>query len=288
MPDRSTETVLETVLGAYQLRASIGGSFQYCGRWAEHEPEVQRGVFHLIESGDCWVKGPALPTPLQLGKWDLIVFPRGSRHTLCSELDSAPQALDQTTQMLCGELHFQAGARNPVIDALPDSFVVRADEGGEAFRHLASVLSSTTQGAALGRQVILDKLADSLFVIAVCVYVRQSSNRRGLLGALADPRLAQALAAIHSEPGKDWTVESLAQVATMSRTAFATEFSDALGVSPIQYLTEWRIAEARRLLRDRSLSVAAIAEKLGYQSEAAFRRTFKRVAGVGPGQVRRQ
>lgn len=286
MPDRSPETVLEAVLGTYQLRASIGGSFQYCGRWADHEPEVKRGIFHLIESGDCWVKGPVLENPLRLDKGDLIVFPRGSRHTLCSSPESAPA--DSVTNMLCGELHFQSGARHPVLDALPDCFVVRAEEGGENFRHLASMLSSTAQSPALGRQVILDKLADSLFVIAVCSYAQGSNNRRGLLGALADPRLARALAAIHAEPGKDWTVESLAQLAGMSRTAFATEFSEVLGASPIQYLTEWRIAEARRLLRDRSLSVAAIAEKLGYQSEAAFRRTFKRVEGVGPGQVRRQ
>ncbi|HUR40300.1 MAG TPA: AraC family transcriptional regulator [Verrucomicrobiae bacterium] len=93
---------------------------------------------------------------------------------------------------------------------------------------------------------------------------------------------------MHEQPGKDWSVETLADQAGMSRTAFAVAFSEALGASPIQYLTEWRVTEAKRLLADRRQSVAAVAEQLGYQSEAAFRRAFKRVEGVGPGQVRKR
>ncbi len=293
MPDRSPEAVLTSLLGAYQLHAVIVSQPEYCGRWYEAEPATRRGQFHLIDAGRCWVKSPVLPAPVELHKNDLIVFPRGSRHSLCSHLDSSPGkahggSRSDITSMLCGELDFTAGARNPILDALPDCFVVHPQDSGAAFRHLAKVLSSTARESLLGQQVILDKLADSLFVMAVCAYAQQASDRRGLLAALADPKLAKALAAIHAQPGQDWKVEQLARASGMSRTAFAVKFSAMLGVSPYQYLTEWRIAEARRLLRDQRLSVAAVAEQLGYQSEAAFRRTFKRVAGVGPGQIRRR
>lgn len=249
MTERSIESTLESLLNTYQLRASVDDSFLYCGRWAEQESDMPRGVFHLIESGHCWVKAPSLDRPLRLQKDDLIVFPRGSRHTLCSHLEVDSDG-STDTRMLCGELVFQSGARNPVLSALPDCFVVSAAQGGHHFCQLAELLSRIAQGPQLGRQVMLDKLADSLFVIAICTYAQHAQDRRGLLAALTDSRLARALTAIHAEPGQPWTVETLARTAAMSRTAFALEFHAALGITPIQYLTEWRIAESRRLLRD--------------------------------------
>jgi AraC-like DNA-binding protein len=120
----------------------------------------------------------------------------------------------------------------------------------------------------------------------VCSSDLSVANPRGLLAALADPRLSKALAAIHERPGDGWTIQSMAQVAGMSRTAFAERFHETLGQPPIQYLSNWRASEAKRLLRNRRFSVAAIAQQLGYRSEAAFRRFFKRMEGVGPGRVR--
>jgi AraC family transcriptional regulator, activator of mtrCDE len=110
--------------------------------------------------------------------------------------------------------------------------------------------------------------------------------RQGLLAALNDPRLSRALAAMHGDAGRNWTVAELAEVALLSRTAFCEHFSAVLGIPPMQYLTEWRMAEALRLLRDPNHSVGRIAERLGYQTEAAFRRAFKRVQGFAPGKAR--
>ena len=99
-------------------------------------------------------------------------------------------------------------------------------------------------------------------------------------------RLSRALAAVHERPGEDWTIQSMAQRAGMSRTAFAELFTATVGSPPIQYLAQWRATEARRLLKNRRFSVAAVAEMLGYRSEAAFRRFFKRIEGIGPGKAR--
>jgi len=93
---------------------------------------------------------------------------------------------------------------------------------------------------------------------------------------------------MHAKPGHEWTVASLADIANMSRTAFAKHFGDVLGTGPIEYLTQWRMIEAQRLLAEPRMSVALVADRLGYQTESAFRRAFKRVTGVGPGQVRRR
>lgn len=290
MTDRSREAVLQSVLTAHQVRVSILDNARYCGRWYEKEPQTDRGQFHLLGEGECWVVSAALKTPAHLTRGDLVVFPMGSAHVLSAQAPGAKEGAREPgfTSMLCGELDFVGRKRNPVLAALPACFVVRSADGGTAFRHLADVLMQTARGGGLGHQIIMDKLADSLFVMAVCAYAEQSSDKRGLLAAIAHPKLSKALAAMHEQPGKDWSVETLADQAGMSRTAFAVAFSEALGASPIQYLTEWRVTEAKRLLADRRHSVAAVAEQLGYQSEAAFRRAFKRVEGVGPGQVRKR
>lgn len=290
MTERSREAVLQAVLSAHQVRVSIVTNARYCGRWYENEPTTERGQFHLIGDGECWVVSAALRVPVHLTRGDLVVFPMGSAHVLSAQPPGAPAAGPEPgfTTMLCGELDFVGQKRHPVLAALPACFVVHSRDGGQAFRHLAELLMQTAQNRTLGQQLIMDKLADSLFVMAVCAYAEQSADPRGLLAALSDPKLSKALGAMHGEPGRDWSVDSLAAEAGMSRTSFAIAFHEALGVSPIQYLTEWRITEAKRRLADRRVSVAAVAEELGYQSEAAFRRAFKRVEGVGPGVVRRK
>jgi AraC family transcriptional activator of mtrCDE len=287
MTEPPQEDVLTAVLGAHSLRVSIVAVPEYCGSWFEDEPaSPTHGSFHLIDRGNCWVRSPALSEPVQLQQGDLILLPRGSPHTLASAEPPGGEAGAFST-LICGEFEYAGRGRDPVLAALPDVVIVRAEQGGEPFRDLARVLSYTAQHGLPGQRVMLDKLAESLFVMVFCIHAAQAHEPRGLLAALAQPRLARALAAMHADPGRAWRVDQLAAIAAMSRTSFAQTFTDCLGVSPMQYLTDWRIAEAQRLLTDRRISVAAVAEQLGYQSEAAFRRTFKRVAGVGPGQLRR-
>lgn len=289
MTDRSRETVLQSALATHRVQVSILDNASYCGRWYENEPQTARGQFHLIGDGECWAVGAQMSTPAHLRQGDLIVFPHGSAHVLSGQAPGSQDAASESrfTTLLCGELDFGDAARNLVLGALPHCFVVRADDGGEGFRALAGLLIATARGGGLGQQLIMDKLADSLFAMAVLAYAERATDRRGLIAALSDARLSKALAALHAQPGLDWTVDGLARVAGMSRTSFALAFADALGTGPIQYLTAWRVSEAKRLLADRRLSVAAVAEQLGYQSEAAFRRAFKRVEGVGPGQLRK-
>lgn len=286
--DDDRDSVLETVLGAYRMRVEITADVRYCGTWYDQEPATRYGQFHLLTEGECWVSGAALETPVHLHCGDLIVFPAGVRHLLSSDPDAhlPDDAERDDTAMLCGELEFITGTSNPIFSALPAYFVVRADESSAGFRQLAAMLIDTSRDRRWGRQLVQNKLADSLFTMAVCEYVRRAEHPRGLLAALTDARLSRALAAVHERPGEDWTIQSMAQRANMSRTAFAELFTATVGLPPIQYLAHWRATEARRLLKNRRFSVAAIAEMLGYRSEAAFRRFFKRVEGVGPGKVR--
>jgi AraC family transcriptional regulator, activator of mtrCDE len=285
--DASGEMVFASVLRSHQLRASISSNQTYCDNWSETEPPTEHGTFHLIDSGVCWVRSPVLEAPLRLASGDLIVFPGGAGHSLCGTPDGRIAPESRYTSMLCGEFEFAHGKRNVLVDSLPASFVVREAEAGTQFRQLAQLMLQEGRSNSFGSRAVLDKMADTLFVMAVRHYIEHVPERRGLLAALSDPRLVRALEAVHTRPGRDWTVASLAETAHMSRTAFANHFASVLGTGPIEYLTQWRMAEARRLLGDPRMSVAAVAADLGYRTEAAFRRAFKRVTGVGPGEVRR-
>lgn len=284
------EQVLESALNGFQLRVEIVADMRYCGEWREHERPTAQGAFHLIGDGECIVEAPSLKQALTLHSGDLVMFPHGSGHVLRSSpcLPPPVDAEPSYTSLLCGEFVFMIGAQNPVLRALPDCVIVRAREGSESFRQLAALLIDTSQREKLGRQAMLNSLAGSLFILAVCEYATQSGDPRGLFAALADPRLARVIHAIHEQPGADWSMATLASIAGMSRTTFAERFSALVEMPPMQYLTQWRVSQARLMLQNRRLSVAAIAEQLGYKSEPAFRKLFKRIAGIGPGKVRAQ
>ena len=284
MLNRAGEDVLTAVIATYGLRASLSEDAKYCGDWKDIEPASTRAYLHLIDRGRCLMSGPFSKQPVLLESGDFIVLPHGAPHDLCS----CPGAgRDEYTTMLCGNVEFVHGARNPLLKALPELILVRAAEGGERFRHLGQLLCAEIGGGGFGGRAVVDKLADALFIMAVRHYVDSAPEPTGLIAALLDARLCKALSAIHADPGSDWTVAGMAAVAGMSRTAFTLRFGEMLGQSPIQYLTHWRMAQAETLLQDSRQSVRGVAEQLGYQTEAAFRRCFKRIHGYGPGQVRR-
>ena len=149
------------------------------------------------------------------------------------------------------------------------------------------LLLQESRRGGVGHQAVLDKLSDALFVLALREYLRTTQDPRGLIAALTDPRLRRVLAALHREPERNWTLQALARLALMSRTAFAQRFVERVGQAPIQYLAHHRMMLAALWLRDGQSTVKEIAARLGYETEAAFRRAFKRIHGVGPGQVRR-
>jgi len=135
---------------------------------------------------------------------------------------------------------------------------------------------------------VIDQMAFLIFVEVMRQQVQNKTLNTGVLSALFDPKLGRALNAIHQRPETRWTLESLAEEAHMSRSSFADAFSKSTGLSPMKYLTQWRMSEARRLLKTTQLSIAQISEQSGYESEEAFRKAFKKTLGEPPGAVRPQ
>jgi len=294
MTESLQEDLLSTVLSAYQLQAGIYDNPRFCGEWQHNTTGFRRAAFHLIDSGSCWLHTRDDAEPIQMDAGDLVVLPHDGWHMLSAaptldgeEVRRITDGDGPFTTMVCGYFDFRAGQRNPVLDALPEVIVIRRDEGGPAFSVLGQLLLSEASCDDVGTRTVLDKLADTLFVMVVRRYISQSGDQRGVLAGLADARLRRALTVMHREPGNSWTLEALATEAAMSRSAFAQLFAERVGLPPIDYLTRWRMTQAELLLRNPRVSVAQVAGQMGYETEAAFRKAFKRIHGVGPGSVRR-
>ncbi len=297
MSNMPQEDLLSTVLSTYQLRAGVYGHPQFCGAWQISTSGHHRSAFHVVGAGSCWLHMRDGRAPERLDAGDLVVFPHDAWHMLSGTAElhgedniMASEAVGDGpfTTLVCGYFEFEAGDKNPIIDALPEVIVVRRADAGDHLEILSRLLVAEAHAeGGIGTHTVLDKLADALFVMVVRHHIGQLADQRGLLAALADPRLRKALSAMHADPARSWTLESLSQIAGMSRASFVQRFSELVGTTPIDYLTRWRMTRAEMLLRNPQLSVAAIAEQVGYETEASFRKAFKRVHGVGPGSLRR-
>ena len=287
--------MLSSVLRSLRLRAGLFKQGSYCGAWALDSAGVSQTVFHLIGRGQAWLHRKGEREPVVVRGGDLVMLTHGEWHQLSGTpqrqpgMRVDPGGKGPFTTVLCASVEFGAGGVNPIMRALPPAVVVRSeDRDTSAELHaLARLMLVEYEAAAPGRQGVLDRLAEAMFVLILRHQMQHAPQLKGLLGALKDERVARALSALHGAPGNDWQVDTLAREAGMSRTVFAQRFAALLGQSPMQYLAAWRMHLADAMLRERRASVAQIAEQLGYQTESAFRRAFRRVRGVGPGNVRR-
>ncbi|KLJ00147.1 AraC family transcriptional regulator [Luteimonas sp. FCS-9] len=230
------------------------------------------GTLWLVASGTLLAYGDAMSAlPAMCGP-GLLLVPQplpGSR------VEHATGA-----RAFAARLRFEGGADNPLVRALPAALWLPAgDVPGAA--GLFALLFEEAFDARCGRAVLLDRLVEALLVQVLRERMESGALRGGLLAGMAHPRLRRALVALHEAPARDWSLASLAQVAGMSRSAFAQAFREALGQTPGHYLQGWRIALAQRALR-RGRPLKRIAEEVGYGSEAALSRAFKAQAGLSP------
>lgn len=260
--------------------------------------------FHVVTAGRYWLSVPGQP-PRQVSPGELVLVPHGQGHELCSEpgLPAPPVIQDipheyvseryailrhggggVPTSLVCGAVRFDHPTGYGLMARLPRLMAV-ADPALDATLRL---LAAEARELRPGGETVITRLADVLVIQAIRSWLGSDpAARAGWLGALRDPQVGRAVALVHREPARAWTVASLASAVAMSRSAFAARFTELVGEPVMQYVTRWRMHVAVGRLRSGEASVAAVARQLGYQSEAAFSRAFKRIAGVSPGSVRR-
>ncbi|MEL7536468.1 MAG: AraC family transcriptional regulator [Pseudomonadota bacterium] len=297
-PDMTDETdALSSILNRLRLTAGLFTEATFCGAWAVDTSGARMATFHLIQSGDSWLQLDG-EEPRRLRPGDFVLFPRDAKHLITSS-EKLPKsvivneypALEPelpTTEMLCGYFEFRSRMVWPILDSLPEVLVIDLHQSPlNETRALLQLLLNEAKGGQPGRSAVIDLLVEVLFVHALRCHIA-SGTSAGLLKLFAEPRLGSALNCIHAEPGRGWSVASLADVAGMSRASFSQKFKDAVNDTPMNYLGKWRMQVAIEALTTTEQSVAQIADDVGYGSEAAFRHAFRNIVGATPGDVRRQ
>ncbi len=267
-------------------------------------------MFHIIMSGRAVLEVEGAE-PIELEQGSIALVPHGKGHSARSAPDVHAEPLfdipvDQVseryevmhyggggkrTHLLCGLVRFDHVAAAHLIELLPAVIHVDAfdDEDDAWLQSTLRFISREARALRPGGETVLTRLADVLVIQLIRSWIDSTADtEQGWLAALRDSQVGAALTSIHREPARDWTVAALAKQAGMSRSAFSARFSQMVGRTAMRYLTHWRMQLARTELRETSEPLSVLAGRVGYESEAAFCRAFKRTFGVSPGSVRRE
>jgi len=276
--------------------------------------------FHMIAKGGGWAAVAGIP-PVRLAAGDIVIFPHGDSHVISSALGATPQRhtaewvfarrhepkpmpiayhhgvidagtllpVDQAeTVIVCGFLGCDLRPFNPLIAALPRLLHLPGESAGGWVERVIEQAVIESNDPRPGGDAVLERLAEMMFVDTARRYLeRLPEDATGWLAGLRDRFVGKALRLMHERPALSWTVEELGREVGLSRSALHERFLQYLGIPPMHYLTNWRIQLGSKLLRESNHTVATIAEKVGYDSEAAFSRAFRRLVGQPPATWRR-
>lgn len=289
--------------GAFYCRSEVSEP------WAIEIPRIDESLsFHFVTFGSTWLEAPGSEA-VHLNAGDMALVANGVTHRLASapgsphpaKVEELPQRFlsehysvvqhgggGDESRLICAVVKFAEPTAQALVRMLPPVMHISASANlgqtslHDAIRLMAAELTNLRPGG----EAVTTRLADILVIQAIRHWIEHdTAARQGWIGALQDPHIGRALTAIHREPGKDWNLERLADVALMSRSAFAARFSQLVGHSAMAYVKRWRVQVAFPRLQA-GQSVAEVAASVGYRSEAAFSRVFSRLAGQTPGSVR--
>ena len=312
---------LSDVLAAVHLTGAVFFDIDASEPWVAEAPpgdSIVRRIFpdsehlisyHVVTRGTCWghVVGEA---PVRLVSGDVIVFPHGDAHVMSSApgMRGTPDIalyrppsdgqLPFTMSMgsgdghpahiVCGFLGCDARPFNPLLSALPHVIHV-SDQAGGALSTFVKFALAESKEPRIGGESVLGRLSELMFVDVVRRYLETLPvDRTGWLAGLRDAFVGRALTALHRSPARDWTLEALAREVGISRSVLSERFTHLVGQPAMQYLTSWRMQLAASQLQNGMDTVATVGERVGYESEAAFSRAFKKVVGTPPSEWRRR
>ena len=306
-----TEDALGEALHFLRMTGSFYCRSELTAPWGLALPPMPGCLwFHVLTSGRGWLEVDGAPAR-QLRPGELALVPHGEGHRLRSEASVAtPGILDlpreivsdryeilrhgqggEPTGMICGAVTFDHPAAHNLVRLLPRLMHVEAlgPLQSEWTQSTLRLMAAEARALRPGGETVITRLADILIIQAIRSWIETDpAAQTGWLGALRDRQIGRAIALIHRDPARDWTVAALADAVAMSRSAFAARFTDLVDEPAMRYVTRWRMQLATTWLTDGTDTVGEVADRLGYASEAAFSRAFKRSVGVSPGAVRRR
>ncbi|GCF11603.1 AraC family transcriptional regulator [Dictyobacter arantiisoli] len=301
--------VLTDVLNALELKSCLCSRTEIPAPWRFSFAASQDAIFHIFNfgSGYLCVEGECVPLLVKDG--DVVVLPQGHAHTICDELASPlikSARMDYDAQrgyevfpfegdgpktvLLCGAFHFEHPGNYPLLHCLPKIIHIPGEQGQlvDGFADTLRLIAREAAAPRPGAEVMLRRLTEMLFIQVVRAWIeKQPQVAGGWISALRDQPISTALGLIHQFPKQRWKVENLADAVALSRSAFSSRFTLLVGEPPMKYLTRWRMHLATHLLKNEG-KMSLIAQQLGYDSEVAFRKAFKREIGITPTRYRQQ
>ena len=308
--------LLSDILSRMKLSGTLYFRTSFTSPWGLRVPAFENvSRFHFVHRGRCLVRIDPEKEPIQLEKGDLIIITRGAAHTLYCAAETEENALpldkmleesgftgngtlvygeantnSQETQLVCGHFSFDKKATHPLIEALPAHIHLQnyGESAGNWMESTLKVIGIEAGKEEPGSHIIALKMSEIIFAQALRTYLLTDGVEQPVLAGFADPRISRALEAFHQAPGLSWSVESLASIAGLSRTSFMSVFNKCMLMTPMAYLTQWRMQIAQQMLLETNVPIIEVAESTGYQSEPAFGRVFKRHFDIPPATYRRQ
>ena len=303
---------LSRILDSLHFNGTFYFTTNFHSPWSVAVPKYKNVArFHYVTQGTLWVRIEGVETAQRLSTGDFIVIPHGLPHIISDSSDRAPIGLDEAylqksydgqgvfhlgddisphdTQLVCGHFEFSEAFLHPLITHLPSHIIKRESEGLDFswLRDTLRFLSHTAVTQQDGSSAIIKRLSEVIFIQVVRFWNQNSGVNKGFIAALNDRNLSNGLKAFHENYAAEWTVEKLARESSMSRSLFSERFKQYLDLSPMQYVSNWRMQSARQMLADSNLSLDGIAREVGYESAAAFSKAFKRLFNQNPGEFRR-
>jgi AraC-like DNA-binding protein len=300
--------ILTDVLNTLELKGWLSSRRELAPPWRYDFAASKDSMFHVLSFGGAYLQVEGEPEPRRVEDGDVVLFPTGHPHSLYDDpaspltrlvhLDYNPQRGRQVVDregegpeplLLCGAFHFDYPHNFPWLHRLPKLIHIPGIQGRMApgFAEIVALIARESASRQPGTEVMLRRLTELLFIQTIRLWIQQQAEASvGWVGALRDQPISAALNLIHQASEYRWTVKELAEAASLSRSAFSARFTELVGEPPLTYLTRWRMIRATRLLKN-EVRMETVAELLGYESEAAFRKAFKREIGIPPAQYRR-
>lgn len=301
--------LLSDILTNLSMRGTLYFRTSFTSPWGVAVPAYENVArFHFAHRGQCLVAVAGVADHVSLAQGDLIIIPHGASHELFCEYepDRTVMQLDTVleesgydgsgvlvyggnepnseTQLICGHFSFEKHARHVLIERLPPYIHLKnyGESAGKWMEATLRLIGDEAGGQRMGGDLIALKMSEAILAQAIRSFFESNDAPEWGLGAFSDTHLRRALEAFHKAPAKTWTVETLAQAAGMSRTSFAVLFQKKMVMTPMQYVTSWRIEIAKKLLSNPATTLTDAAEGAGYASDSAFSRVFKKETGLTP------
>jgi AraC-like DNA-binding protein len=306
--------LLSDILTNLSMRGTLYFRTSFTKPWGVAVPNYENVArFHFAHRGSCLVRVSGVADPISLAQGDLVIIPHGASHDLyCGhEPEHTVMPLDvvlaqsgfdgsgilvyggdepqSETQLICGHFSFEPNSRHILLERLPP-FIHLTNYGESAGRWMEAtlrVIGEEAGGQKMGGDLIALKMSEAILAQAIRSYLESGDALDVALGAFSDKNLSRAIDAFHKAPAERWTVESLATASGMSRTGFAVQFQKLMQMSPMEYVTTWRMEIAKKVLQRAGSSLTDAAESAGYASDSAFTRAFKKETGQTPAEFRK-